>query len=75
MMERSILGEISGNRRKHADLTPEQRSAIIAMVDAGLMSKRAIAREVGCSPSTVDYTIDQGTPSKSTVKPALRGSK
>ncbi|KAF1811889.1 hypothetical protein P152DRAFT_474145 [Eremomyces bilateralis CBS 781.70] len=40
------------------------------------MSKRAIAREVGCSPSTIDYTIEKfGTPSKSTVKRALRGSK
>lgn len=51
-MERSFGTEISGNRRPKAELSTEQRSAILAKLDIG-QSPTKLATEFNCARSTI----------------------
>ena len=52
--------EISGNRGRNCELKPTDRSAIVAKRNAGV-SREAVAREFGVSPSTVTRTVKRWT--------------
>lgn len=44
-------------KKKHAELTTEQRTRIEALKDAGWTYRR-IAADIQCSISTIKYTLD-----------------
>jgi IS30 family transposase len=52
---------ISAERKKGQHLRKEERGAIQALTKQGL-GVRAIARNIGCSPSTISYELRRGTP-------------
>ncbi len=52
---------ISEERKRGQHLRSEERSIIQVLKKLGY-SNRAIARELGCSPSTVGYELKRGTP-------------
>jgi IS30 family transposase len=52
---------ISAERKRGQHLGPEERGAIQALAKQGF-GVRAIARNIGCSPSTISYELRRGTP-------------
>ena len=59
--------EVRRGRRRGQHLTPFERGVIQAGLRAG-RSFRAIAREVGCSPSTVSNEVERGTPKRKSTR-------
>jgi transposase len=57
-MRRSFGQEISGNRGRGAELTPQARTAIIAKLEAGCTHKE-LAQEFGCSRRTIRNTFNR----------------
>ena len=51
----------TAERKRGEHLSSEDRGAIQQLEKLGY-SNRAIAREIGCSPSTVGYELKRGTP-------------
>ena len=51
----------TAERKRGEHLSSEDRGAIQQLKKLGY-SNRAIAREIGCSPSTVGYELKRGTP-------------
>ena len=60
-MEYSHSITISAERKRGQHLGPEERGAIQQLTKLGY-SNRAIARMINCSPSTVGYELQRGTP-------------
>jgi len=58
---------IPAERKKGQHLQREERGAIQHLKRQGL-SNRAIARAIGCSPSTVGYELARGTPPRKSSK-------
>ena len=54
-------------RKRGQHLQPEERGAIQALKRQGL-SNRAIARELGCSPTTIGNELRRGTPPRKSSK-------
>lgn len=59
-MDNLYSNTIPAERKRGAHLCAEDRSAI-AQLKKLVYSNRAIAREIGCSPSTVGYELKRGT--------------
>ena len=60
-MTKKHFTTIYGERKRGHHLGSEERGVIQALKKLGY-SNRAIARELGCSPSTVGYELKRGTP-------------
>lgn len=58
---------VKPERKKGEHLGPEDRGAIKVLHQRGL-GIRAIAREVGCAPSTVTNELQRGTPPRKNNK-------
>jgi transposase len=57
-MSRQFGTEITGNRGKKEELTPEARSGIISKWEAGVMNKD-LAAEYGVHRNVIAYTINR----------------
>jgi len=57
---RTPLASISGNRRRHGELSPYERGFIAGQVAAGA-SKTSIASSLSCHRNTIDYTLQKST--------------
>lgn len=60
-MDKNYCITISAERKRGQHLGAEERGIIQALKRLGY-SNRAIAREINCSPSTVGYELQRGTP-------------
>ena len=60
-MDKTYSITISAERKRGQHLGAEERGTIQALKKLGY-SNRAIAREINCSPSTVGYELQRGTP-------------
>ena len=58
---------VKSERKKGEHLGPEERGAIKVLRKQGL-GIRAIAREVGCAPSTVTNELERGTPPRKSAR-------
>ena len=54
---------VSAERKKGQHLSLEDRGAVKALLKQGL-GVRGIARNIGCSPSTISYELRRGTPTR-----------
>lgn len=57
-MERSFDTVISGNRGRKAELSPEQRAAIVSKHEGGHTPTK-LAREFACARSTIYDTLER----------------
>ena len=58
---------VSAERKRGQHLGPEERGAIKALAKQGL-GVGAIARNIGCAPSTIHYELRRGTPARKSSK-------
>ena len=64
---------VSAERKRGQHLGPEERGAIKALAKQGL-GVGAIARNIGCAPSTIHYELRRGTPARKSSKGKARAT-
>ena len=70
--QRNFGTEISGNRQRNHEFTPEQRAAMVAEVYAG-KSMRQVAASYSTDPGTVSRTVKRWKENHNNVSGARSG--